>query len=92
MEIVELTERQFEIIKATYETDGAVPAIKEARTITGRGLKETKQWIVDNKMVLDKEVCGCTWVVNTMTVAQMMGRLFELTAEIADIHRRLERL
>lgn len=67
-----------------------VSAIRLTRSITGAGLKESKDW-VENGCMMGFDLSGNQWVLHgDDTLPDLMSRLFELTAEIALIHNKLE--
>jgi hypothetical protein len=95
---VTITQEELQACKEEYPTgNNKVGAIKKMREFTGAGLKPCKEFVesgYDFTGVYEEHGTGASrFVVFELkheSVAQMMGRLFELTAEIAEIHRRLE--
>lgn len=68
--------------------EGKVAAINWARLHTGCGLKEGKDWV--EKGCPMGIFNGNNWVYEQPSVGELMARLFELTEEIAVIHRKLK--
>jgi len=72
-----------------------VKAIKLIRNEAGCGLREAKEFVetgCDFGAVYKSHSGDCEFVPAEESVSYLMGRLFELTAEIAAIHSKLEKM
>ena len=74
--------------------DNKVAAIKQVRNFTGAGLRESKEFVESDydftqSWVSPDSTKETQFVLKAESVAQLVGRLFELSAEIADIHNQL---
>ena len=86
-----LTSAQLRELRA-YKDTQKVACIKKTREFSGAGLKEAKLF-VENGLTIPCEIDGDKWElegVDGLSISGLMTRLFELTAEIAEIHNLLE--
>lgn len=96
MQRYRITEEQIARARVEWPLDeNKVAAIKIVRTATGCGLRVAKTFVEsDYDTTLEYEDKGEEWVKFTTneSVKELMARLFDLTAEISAIHRKLEKI
>lgn len=92
-----ISRHDYDHIYKIREENGFLSAIKAFRTLSGWGLAESKWWVRDADMVLDKVYTSAhntkEYVVQMQDEQEwLVNRLLALTEEIADIHIRLREL
>lgn len=83
-------------MKEFIRDNNKVGAIKCIRNQSNAGLKEAKLFVEGVAELSYDEALPCVLADGTKflpeqeSISELMGRLFELTAEISEIHRKLE--
>lgn len=91
-----VSRKAFDDAQAFMSSRDKVAAIKVIRTECGAGLKEAKYFVEGVEGLTYEDALPCVLSFGVQfdperdSISTLMGRLFELTAEISEIHRKLE--